>query len=120
MGGWRVICWCVVFASPVVAVPVAIDLAHRSLHAGAAAWAGFAYVSVVSMFLAFFAWYRSLAIGGIAAGGQMILLQPILSAIWAALLLGETIAPRTWIAAAVVIGSVALGRWTREHAHSRG
>jgi drug/metabolite transporter (DMT)-like permease len=72
------------------------------------------------MFLAFFAWYRSLAIGGIAAGGQMILLQPILSAIWAALLLGETIAPRTWIAAAVVIGSVALGRWTREHAHSRG
>ena len=32
--------------------------------ASAAAWAGFAYVTLFSMWLGFFAWYRGLALGG--------------------------------------------------------
>jgi drug/metabolite transporter (DMT)-like permease len=67
------------------------------------------------MFLAFFAWYRSLALGGIAAGGQMLLFQPILSAVWASLLLGERIGPRAWTAALLVLASVALSRWSQLH-----
>ena len=43
------------------------------------AWAGFAYVGVFSMFLGFFAWYRGLALGGIAVVGQTQLLQPFLT-----------------------------------------
>ena len=70
------------------------------------------------MFLAFFAWYKSLALGGIAAGGQMLLFQPILSALWAALLLGEGIAPRAWAAALLVLVSVALSRWSQAHPHA--
>ncbi len=115
MGGWRVICWALLLAAPVLAVPVGIDLMHRSLHVSARAWSGFAYVSVVSMFLAFFAWYKSPALGGIAAGGQMLLFQPLLSALWAALLLGESIAPRAWVAAFLVLASVALSRWSQVH-----
>jgi drug/metabolite transporter (DMT)-like permease len=115
MGGWRVICWALLLAAPVLALPVAIDVAHRSLHVSARAWAGFAYVSVVSMFLAFFAWYKSLALGGIAAGGQMLLFQPILSAVWASLLLEEPIGPRAWAAALLVLASVALSRWSQMH-----
>jgi drug/metabolite transporter (DMT)-like permease len=118
MGGGRVICWALLLAAPVLAVPVGLDLAHRSLHVSARAWTGFAYVSVISMFLAFFAWYKSLALGGIAAGGQMLLFQPLLSASWAALLLGESIAPRAWVAAFLVLASVALSRWSQAHPRS--
>jgi drug/metabolite transporter (DMT)-like permease len=118
MGGWRVICWALLLAAPVLAVPVGIDVFHRDLHVSARAWSGFAYVSVVSMFLAFFAWYESLALGGIAAGGQMLLFQPLLSALWATLLLGESIAPRAFLAALLVLGSVALSRWSQAHSRS--
>jgi drug/metabolite transporter (DMT)-like permease len=118
LGGWRVICWALLLAAPVLAVPVAIDVAHRDLHVSLRAWSGFAYVSVVSMFLAFFAWYKSLALGGIAAGGQMLLFQPLLSALWAALLLGENIAPRAWLAALLVLVSVGLSRWSQMHPSS--
>jgi drug/metabolite transporter (DMT)-like permease len=118
IGGWRVICWALLLAAPVLVVPVGIDLLHRSLQVSTRAWAGFAYVSTISMFLAFFAWYKSLALGGIAAGGQMLLFQPILSAVWAGLLLGETIGPRAWTAALLVLVSVALSRWSQMHPES--
>ena len=41
------------------------------------------------MFLGFFAWYAGLARGGIARIGQVQLAQPVLTLVWAALLLGE-------------------------------
>ena len=34
-----------------------------SVHAGPSAWLGLAYVSLISMFLGFFAWYAGLARG---------------------------------------------------------
>lgn len=73
-------------------------------------WLGLAYVSVVSMFLGFFAWYRGLAIGGVARIGQIQLLQPILTLAWAALLLGERI---TLLASVFVIACAAASQWTR-------
>lgn len=71
---------------------------------------GFGYVSVVSQFLAFFAWYRGLARGGVARVGQIQLLQPFLTIFASALLLGEKITPLTLAAACIVIASVALGK----------
>jgi drug/metabolite transporter (DMT)-like permease len=114
LGGWRVISWELVLAAPVLAVPVAIDVALNGVHAGHKAWAGFIYLSLVSMFLAFFAWYRGLALGGVARVGQMQLIQPILTLIWAYLWLGEEIDAWTIAASLLVIGSVALSRraWT--------
>ena len=53
--------------------------ATTGLHAGPTAWLGFAYVSVVSMFLGFFAWYAGLARGGVARVGQIQLAQPVLT-----------------------------------------
>ena len=40
------------------------------------AWIGLAYVSLFSMLIGFVFWYRGLALGGIAAVGQLQLLQP--------------------------------------------
>ncbi|MDP9366341.1 MAG: DMT family transporter, partial [Chloroflexota bacterium] len=127
LGGWRVICWALVFAAPLLAPPVLLVAARDGLDAGREAWLGFAYVSLVSMFLGFFAWYRGLALGGVARVGQVQLLQPVLTLGWAALLLGEGVDGPTLLASGLVIGSVALTRlsWsgrsaTRPVAPTRG
>jgi drug/metabolite transporter (DMT)-like permease len=81
--------------------------------AGAAAWAGFCYVGAVSMFLGFFAWYRGLALGGVARIGQVQLAQPVLTLLWSALLLGERVSVPTCLAAAAVLASVVLTQRAR-------
>jgi drug/metabolite transporter (DMT)-like permease len=113
LGGWRVICWALILAAPVIILPVALAIGRHQGTVGTSAWLGFAYVSSISMFLAFFAWYRGLALGGIARIGQIQLLQPVLTLVWSALLLGERVNLQTVIASMLVIGSAALSQWTR-------
>jgi len=108
--GWQVICWALVLAAPFVAIPTAFAADTRLLIAPASAWIGFAYVSVVSMFLGFFAWYHGLALGGIATVGQVQLIQPFMTIFASALVLGERIDAATYLAAALVIVSIAVGR----------
>jgi drug/metabolite transporter (DMT)-like permease len=111
IGGWQVISWALLLSAPLVAVPA--WLAAGDLKAVPwPAWAGFAYVSLVSMYVGFFAWYKGLALGGIASVGQLQLLQPFLTIAFSALLLGEALDPSTLIAAALVIAAIALGRRT--------
>jgi drug/metabolite transporter (DMT)-like permease len=119
MGGWQVICWALVLSAPVLAPVVALRIAETGLHAGADAWLGFAYVALVSMFLAFFAWYRGLAQGGIAKIGQVQLAQPVLTLVWAALLLGEEVTLATVAAALAVLGSVVATQRTRRVSRPR-
>jgi drug/metabolite transporter (DMT)-like permease len=110
LGGLRVLSWALVLAAPVLAIPVALSAWRHGVRASPAAWAAFGYMGVISMFLAFWAWYRGLALGGIARVSQVQLLQPFLTitASWA--LLGEHITPRTWVAALAVAAIVAVGR----------
>jgi len=110
MGGWQVICWALVLSAPFLALPTYLSVDARLLTAPPAAWVAFAYVSVVSMFLGFFAWYRGLALGGIAIVGQVQLLQPFMTIFASALLLSEHIDAATLIAAALVIVSIAITR----------
>lgn len=117
IGGWRVISWSLVIFAPFLAPFVAWSVFGAGgaglTGAGPAAWACFAYVSVVSMFLGFFAWYRGLAEGGVARIGQVQLSQPVLTLLWSAILLGEHIGPLTVLCALLVLGSVAVGQRTR-------
>ena len=113
MGGWQVICWALLLAAPLLAPVAAVAAARDGLHAGADAWLGFAYVSLISMFLAFFAWYAGLARGGVAKIGQVQLSQPVLTLAWSALLLGEDVDAATLVAALVVLASVAATQRTR-------
>lgn len=46
------------------------------------AWMGFGYVTVLSMFLGFFAWYHGLTLGGVARVSQVQLAQPLLTLAW--------------------------------------
>jgi drug/metabolite transporter (DMT)-like permease len=107
LGGWQTICWALVIALPVTIPPTVLVCLGGDLSAGAGPWAGFAYVSLVSMFLGFFAWYAGLARGGVAKIGQVQLAQPVLTLVWAGLLLGERIEPVTVAAAVAVLACVA-------------
>jgi drug/metabolite transporter (DMT)-like permease len=69
-----------------------------------------AYLAFGSMFLGFFAWYRGLAVGGIARVGQVQLLQPFLTVVAAAMLFGESVETATFFFAAAVIVVIAGGR----------
>ena len=111
-GGWQVICWALVLTAPFL-VPVVAVSAAGGLDAGADAWLGFAYVALFSMFLGFFAWYRGLALGGIARIGQIQLAQPVLTLVWAALMLGEQVTAATIASALAVLACVGLTQRSR-------
>jgi drug/metabolite transporter (DMT)-like permease len=112
LGGWQVICWALVLALPVMA-PLLIWTRPASWSGiGAPAWLGLAYVSFFSMLLGFMFWYRGLAQGGIAAVGQLQLLQPFFGLMLAAALLGEPVGwPMLATTAAVVLCVAAARRF---------
>ena len=112
VGDWQVICWALVLAAPLLAAPVAIQALRTGLSAPPAAWVAFGYVAVVSQFLGFFAWYRGLALGGVARVSQVQLLQPFLTLLAAALVLGEHVTPTMLVFALVVLAAVFVGRRT--------
>jgi drug/metabolite transporter (DMT)-like permease len=113
LGGQQTICWALVLAAPLL-LPVVGWLcwaqATQIAHAGAAAWTGFAYVSVFSMFIGFFFWYRGMALGGVARVGQVQLVQPFLTLLGATVVLGEALEWPTVIFAIAVIAVVGTGR----------
>jgi drug/metabolite transporter (DMT)-like permease len=106
LGGARTICWALVLALPLTAAVTAVTAASGGATGGATDWLGFAYVTVFSMFLGFFAWYAGLARGGVARVGQIQLAQPLLTLLWSALVLGEHVGPGTVLAAGGVLVSV--------------
>jgi drug/metabolite transporter (DMT)-like permease len=115
MPGWRVISWALVITGP-ISIPITLVL----LGTGDPRWTGkaligFGYVSAVSMFLGFFAWYAGLGRAGIARASQVQLAQPVLTLGWSALFLGERLDALTGLAAVTVLACVA---WT-QRARSR-
>jgi drug/metabolite transporter (DMT)-like permease len=108
MPGWEVISWVVVLALPLtLPASAAIWLATRHHHhAGVGAWVSLGLLGLSSMYLGFFAWYRGLALAGIARGGQVQQLQALLTLVWSAVLLREHVGVGTVLAALAVVGAV--------------
>jgi drug/metabolite transporter (DMT)-like permease len=114
IGGWRVISWTLVFSLPILLVVVGVMIWLNGFPIGpVTAWWSFAYLAAFSMYLGFFPWYAGLAMGGVARVGQVQLVQPVFSLVWAWLLIGEHISLGTALAGTLVIASAALARWTR-------
>lgn len=78
--------------------------------ARASAWLGFGYVTLFSMWLGFFAWYRGLAWGGAVRVSQVQLLQPSLALLFAVPLLGEPLEVVTVGFSLAVMATVLVGR----------
>jgi len=107
LGSWQTICWALVLALPLMAALAVRTPAGDLGGVGPAAWTAFAYLSLISMFLGFFAWYRGLAIGPMARVSQVQLVQPVLSLGWAALLLGEPLGASVAVPAVAVVACAA-------------
>lgn len=91
LGAWQTISWALVLSAPLMIPLAAVPLVGQPVAGTPEQWAAFAYLGVVSMFLGFVAWYRGLAIGPITRVSQIQLVQPVLSILWAALLLREAL-----------------------------
>jgi drug/metabolite transporter (DMT)-like permease len=110
--GWEVISWVVIVALPVT-VPLSLWLAPTDPAAVPGwSWVGFAYVTLMSQYLGFFAWNAGLALGGIARVSQVQLLQTFVTLIVAAILNGERVGVGTWLVAGAVVLVVLIGRQT--------
>lgn len=68
------------------------------------------YVSIISMFLAFFAWNAALARGGIARIGQLQLLQTFATLILSTLFLGEHLDSVTIITAIIITVIIVMSK----------
>jgi len=104
----QVICWVLVLSLPLT-MPLAV-MTRPTAPVAPSAWVGFAYVSLFSMWIGFFAWYRGLALGGTLRVSQVQVLQPFLSMLFAVPLLGETLDVMTLVFAAAVLAIVWLGK----------
>jgi len=108
LGGWQVISWALVLSLPIMAALTTTTTMPASFAGtGLPAWIGLAYVSLFSMLIGFVFWYRGLAQGGIAAVGQLQLLQPFFGLTLAATLLREAVSWPMVVVAAIVALCVA-------------
>ena len=108
MPAQHVISWALV-----ISLPLTLPLAWLSRPLDSvpwSAWAGFAYVSLFSMWLGFFAWYRGLALGGTVRVSQVQLLQPFLGMLFAIPILGESLDLTTLGFGLAVVATVFIGR----------
>jgi drug/metabolite transporter (DMT)-like permease len=112
LGGWQVICWALALSSPLVFVLFLFSQPHTLLDAPPIAWLNLLYVGLFPQLIGFFFWYHGMALGGVARVGQVQLLQPFFTLVFAAILLGEQITLLMVVAAMVVIGAV----WTVQRA----
>jgi drug/metabolite transporter (DMT)-like permease len=110
ISGWEVISWQVAAFLPISAF-FAFALWPRDLAAiPPGAWAGLAYVGLVSQYLAFFVFNAAMALSGVARVGQFMLLQPFVIIILAFLVNGEIIRIATLAYAAGVVACVLIGQ----------
>jgi drug/metabolite transporter (DMT)-like permease len=110
LGGWQVISWALVLSLPVMLGAALLLLPWEPHAIGGPALFGLAYVSLFSMLIGFIFWYRGLALGGVAAVGQLQLLQPFFGLALAGLLLGEAVSPDMLATTIAVIACVAGAR----------
>ncbi|MFV0801884.1 DMT family transporter [Brucella sp. MAB-22] len=107
LGGWQVICWALVFSLPVMLPLSVLTRPETWAGIGTPAWISLGYVSLFSMLIGFFFWYRGLAQGGAATVGQLQLLQPFFGLMLAAGIAGEPVSMGMVATAAVVVVCVA-------------
>lgn len=106
----QVICWVLVLSLPLTLPAMAATWPADARAIGAPAWLGFGYVTLFSMWLGFFAWYRGLVLGGVMRVSQVQLLQPFLALLAAVPLLGERLEPSTVGFALAVAAVVFAGK----------
>lgn len=104
----QVICWVLVLSLPLTLPATWATWPESPVRPQA--WGGFAYVTIFSMWLGFFAWYRGLALGGTVRVSQVQLVQPFLALLFAVPVLGEHLDAVTVAFSLAVVATVFIGK----------
>lgn len=113
IGGVATILWALALALPLTLPAALVLAAAEPPSASVVPWAAFAYITLISQLVGFFAWYNGLALAGpngLGRAGQVQLLQVFFTVGFAWLLFGEAVHPTTWLFALGVVVTIALGR----------
>lgn len=110
LGGWQVICWALILTLPIMLIISYLYLPTNFAQASFSAKLALGYVSLFSMLIGFFFWYKGLAQGGIAKVSQLQLLQPLFGLAIAATLLHEPVSAAMVIITCVVVICVACAK----------
>lgn len=110
LGGWQVICWALILTLPVMLPLSYVYMPANFDQISVSAKLGLAYVSIFSMLIGFFFWYKGLAQGGIATVGQLQLLQPLFGLMIAAVFLQEQVSLAMFGVTITVIACVACAK----------
>lgn len=110
IGGWQVICWALILSLPFMLFLTIFYMPTSFQNISASAVIGLIYVSLFSMLVGFFFWYKGLAQGGIAAISQLQLLQPLMGLAIAAALLHEHVSWSMLVVTAATLLCVAAAK----------
>lgn len=110
IGGWQVICWALILSLPFMLFLTIFYMPASFQSVSTSALVGLIYVSLFSMLIGFFFWYKGLAQGGIAAISQLQLLQPLMGLGIAAILLHEQVSWSMLVVTATTILCVAAAK----------
>jgi len=110
IGGWQVICWALILSLPFMLFLTVFYMPASFENVSTSALVGLIYVSLFSMLIGFFFWYKGLAQGGIAAISQLQLLQPLMGLAIAAALLHEHVSWSMLVVTAATLLCVAAAK----------
>ncbi|GHF39862.1 membrane protein [Streptomyces mashuensis] len=113
MPGWQVVAWGLVACLPLSAVGAAVALGAEPVHFTGRSVAGLLWVVLGSQLLGMAVWYRGMALTGVARASQLQLAQPLLTLVWAVVLLGEHLTPAAPLAAVAVLVCIAVTQRSR-------
>jgi drug/metabolite transporter (DMT)-like permease len=108
--GWEVISWQVTLFLPLSLVAAFTLWPTYLTDVPAPAWAGLAYVSLISQFLAFFVFNAAMAMGGVARVSQLMLLQPFVIVALSVPVNDERFNVSTLLYAMAVVAAVLAGQ----------
>lgn len=107
--GWQVISWALILALPFT-LTASVMTAPINWPQSVSVTVSFLYLGMFSMFLGFFFFNKAMALGGIAKIGQLQLIQPFVTLLIAAVLLGEVIDIDSIVFAVLVVAIVAAAQ----------
>ncbi|MDI4643682.1 DMT family transporter [Cohnella hashimotonis] len=110
LGGWQVISWALLLSLPPMLVIALCTMPQSWGSIRLSSYLSLGYVSLFSMLIGFVFWYRGLAQGGIAAVGQLQLLQPFFGLLLSALVLHESVGWPVFIVNTGVVLCVAFAK----------
>ncbi|MGD9484197.1 DMT family transporter [Streptomyces sp. TRM70308] len=113
--GWALVL-CLPLAVPGAALALALEPARLTWHAAV----GLTWLVVGSQWLGLIVWYRGMGVIGVARASQFQLAQPLLTLVWAVLLLGEEPGPLAPVAAVAVLACIVVTQRSAAHRAGRG